>query len=194
MSDRSQKVMRNLAAAVLVIVFVVFAVLFFTGQVGNFMGIESGTSSDTASASVPGSSTSNVQDAAASTATSSAASGTPSAQSVQSSVITSAKSTASEAASAPTVQIKEYKFRNRSLLEQHYEKHGKDMGFKSAEEYEKAAAAVPNDPAALHKTEKEDGDDVYYIESTNEFVVISTDGYIRTYFNPDRGIDYYNKQ
>lgn len=68
------------------------------------------------------------------------------------------------------------------------------MGFKSAEEYEKAAAAVPNNPAALHKTEKEDGDDVYYIESTNEFVVVSTDGYIRTYFNPDRGIDYFNKQ
>lgn len=68
------------------------------------------------------------------------------------------------------------------------------MGFASAEEYEKAAAAVPNNPNVLHKTEKEDGDDVYYVESTNEFVVVSTDGYIRTYFNPDRGIDYYNKQ
>ena len=68
------------------------------------------------------------------------------------------------------------------------------MGFASAEEYEKAAAAVPNHPDVLHKTEKEDGDDVYYIEATNEFVVVSTDGYIRTYFNPDRGIDYYNKQ
>ncbi len=87
-----------------------------------------------------------------------------------------------------------YKFRSKTLLNQHYEKHGKEMGFASAEEYEKAAAAVPNSPNVLHKTEKEDGDDVYYIESTNEFVVISTDGYIRTYFNPDNGIDYYNKQ
>ena len=42
--------------------------------------------------------------------------------------------------------------------------------------------------------EKEDGDDVYYIQDTNEFVVVSTDGYIRTYFNPDDGIDYYNRQ
>ena len=87
-----------------------------------------------------------------------------------------------------------YKFRSKTLLNQHYEKHGKEMGFASAEEYEKAAAAVPNSLNVLHKTEKEDGDDVYYIESTNEFVVISTDGYIRTYFNPDNGIDYYNKQ
>lgn len=96
--------------------------------------------------------------------------------------------------STPEISQTQYRFRNSTLLNQHYEKHGKEMGFASAEEYEKAAAAVPNNPAALHKTEKEDGDDVYYIESTNEFVVVSTDGYIRTYFNPDRGIDYFNKQ
>ncbi|MGN0678120.1 MAG: hypothetical protein ACI4JS_00495 [Oscillospiraceae bacterium] len=86
------------------------------------------------------------------------------------------------------------RFRNKSLLNQHYQKHGIDMGFASAEEYEKAAAAVPTNPAALHKTEKEDGDDVYYIESTNEFVVVSTDGYIRTYFLPDAGRNYFDRQ
>lgn len=102
-------------------------------------------------------------------------------------------SESSKPESEPIVRT-EYKFRNQKLLDQHYEKHGRDMGFASAEEYEKAAAAVPNNPEVLHKTEKEDGDDVYYVESTNEFVVVSTDGYIRTYFNPDRGIDYYNKQ
>ena len=85
-------------------------------------------------------------------------------------------------------------FRNENLLNQHYEKHGIDMGFSSAEEYEDAASAVVNNPSALHKTEAEDGDDVYYVESTNEFVIVSTDGYIRTYFNPDAGIDYYNRQ
>ena len=31
-------------------------------------------------------------------------------------------------------------------------------------------------------------------EETNEFVVVSTDGYIRTYFNPSDGIDYFNRQ
>jgi pyocin large subunit-like protein len=68
------------------------------------------------------------------------------------------------------------------------------MGFSSAKEYEKAAAAVVANSSALHKKEAEDGDDVYYIESTNEFVIVSTDGYIRTYFNPDTGIAYYNRQ
>ncbi len=85
-------------------------------------------------------------------------------------------------------------FRNQKLLNEHYEKHGKDMGFDSAKEYEKAAAAVPVNPDALHKTEAEDGDDVYYLKATNEFVIVSTDGYIRTYFKPDSGIKYFNKQ
>lgn len=87
-----------------------------------------------------------------------------------------------------------YVFRNKNLLDQHYKKHGVDMGFSSAEEYEKAAGEVVNNPNSLHKTEAEDGDDIYYLEETNEFVVVSTDGYIRTYFNPDKGIDYFNKQ
>lgn len=87
-----------------------------------------------------------------------------------------------------------YYFRTQELLEQHYEKHGRDMGFASAEEYERAAAAVITDPRALHKIEKEDGDDVYYIEETNEFVVVSTDGFIRTYFLPDSGKEYYYRQ
>lgn len=86
------------------------------------------------------------------------------------------------------------KFRSKSLLEQHYQKHGIEMGFASAEEYEKAASAVPANPAALHKTEKEDGDDVYYIEATNEFVVVSTDGYLRTYFLPSAGKSYFDRQ
>lgn len=115
------------------------------------------------------------------------------AQSVQSTKPAISSSESSKPESATIVQS-EYRFRNQKLLDQHYEKHGRDMGFASAEEYEKAAAAVPNNPEVLHKIEKEDGDDVYYVESTNEFVIVSTDGYIRTYFNPDRGIDYYNKQ
>ncbi len=87
-----------------------------------------------------------------------------------------------------------YCFRSQELLEQHYEKHGISMGFASAQEYELAASAVVTNPNALHKTEQEDGDDVYYIEETNEFVVVSTDGYIRTYFLPDSGKAYFDRQ
>ncbi len=88
----------------------------------------------------------------------------------------------------------EYNFRNEELLQSHYEKHGKEMGFSDAQAYEEAASDVVNNPKALHRIEEEDGDDVYYVESTNEFVVVAKDGYIRTYFEPSDGIDYFNRQ
>ena len=88
----------------------------------------------------------------------------------------------------------EVTFRNENLLDEHYKKHGIEMGFATADAYEQAAAAVVGNKEALHKTEAEDGDDVYYLVSTNELVIVSTDGYIRTYFKPDDGIEYYNRQ
>lgn len=87
-----------------------------------------------------------------------------------------------------------YTFRSKDQLEDHYQKHGVEMGFGSAEEYQQAANRVISDPDTLHKLEAEDGDDVYYLERTNEFVIVSKAGYIRTYFYPSDGIDYFNRQ
>lgn len=98
---------------------------------------------------------------------------------------------------ADDIQV-EYSFRTKNQLEQHFEKHGDefdgDFDYDTAEEYEAGANDVINNPDALYKTEKDDGDGVYYLESTNEFVILSTDGYIRTYFRPTAGIDYFNRQ
>jgi len=92
----------------------------------------------------------------------------------------------------------EYSFRTKKQLNQHFEKHGDefsgDFNYQTAEDYEKGASDVINNPEALFKYESDDGDSVYYIENTNEFVILSTDGYIRTYFRPSSGIKYFNKQ
>jgi len=93
-----------------------------------------------------------------------------------------------------TEVVIEYKFRNDTLFEDHYKKHGIEMGFASKQEYLEGANRVIASPDVLHKKEAEDGDDVYYLEETNEFVVVSKAGYIRTYFNPSDGINYYNRQ
>ncbi|MCD7801159.1 MAG: hypothetical protein LUG94_08145 [Ruminococcus sp.] len=85
-----------------------------------------------------------------------------------------------------------YTFRNDNLLNSHYQKHGIEMGFASAEDYEKSANDVINNLNSLHKLEAEDNDDVYYLEDTQEFVVVSTDGYIRTYYYAN--LDYFNRQ
>ena len=87
-----------------------------------------------------------------------------------------------------------YCFRNEKLLNDHYEKHGKEMGFDSAESYETAANEIINNPDSLHRIEEEDGDDVYYLEETNGFVIVSIDGYIRTFFYPEDGLAYFNRQ
>lgn len=87
-----------------------------------------------------------------------------------------------------------YTFRNEQLLNDHYEKHGIYMKYKSPEKYLKGANRVIADKDTLHAIEAEDGDDVYYLERTNEFVVVSKDGYIRTYFCPEDGIEYFHRQ
>lgn len=88
----------------------------------------------------------------------------------------------------------DYVFRSSRLLKEHFNKHGREMGFATPEDYEEAASSVANDPKALHKTQAADGDHVYYLERANELVIVSTDGYLRTYFCPDSGKRYFDRQ
>mgnify|MGYP003192779319 CR=1 FL=1 len=80
-----------------------------------------------------------------------------------------------------------------NLLMEHFLKHGAEFPYSSAAEYLRGANRVIKDQNALHKAEAEDGDDVYYLAAANEIVFVSTDGYIRTYFKPNDGIDYFNR-
>lgn len=101
-------------------------------------------------------------------------------------------STGSAAESSASEAVGTLTFRNEERLQEHYEKHGIDMGFSSAEAYLAGANKVISDPSALHKTEAKDGDDAYYLEDTGEFVVVSQAGYIRTYFLASK--DYFERQ
>lgn len=94
----------------------------------------------------------------------------------------------------PEIELTDYGFRNKNLRDSHFEKHGIEMGFETVEDYIEAANKVISNPDALHKLEAEDNDHIYFIEDTNEFVVLSQDGYIRTYYIANGGIDYFNRQ
>lgn len=59
-----------------------------------------------------------------------------------------------------TEQASSLTFRNEDRLESHYLKHGIDMGYDSADDYQAGANAVISNPNVLHKTQAEDGDDV----------------------------------
>lgn len=91
------------------------------------------------------------------------------------------------------VDIK-YEFRNNTLWKEHFEKHGEEFPYETKEEYLQGANIMLENPNKLHKLEKEDGDDVYYLEETNEFIIVSKDGYLRTYFKPSKGKKYFDKQ
>ena len=94
-------------------------------------------------------------------------------------------------------QTVEYKFRNKDRLDEHYEKHGIEMGFPNAEAYRKAASDIINSAGTdgiLSKYKSDgSGDMCFYVEATKEFVVLSNDGYIRTYYICS-GIKYYERQ
>ena len=87
-----------------------------------------------------------------------------------------------------------YEFRNNTLWKEHFEKHGEEFPYETKEEYLQGANIMLENPNKLHKPEKEDGDDVYYLEETNEFIIVSKDGYLRTYFKPSKGKKYFDKQ
>ena len=89
---------------------------------------------------------------------------------------------------------KSLEFRNDKIWEEHFLKHGNEFGYSTKEEYLKGANEVINSQYSLHKLEAEDNDEIYYDEDKNEIVFVSSDGYIRTYFKPSEGINYYNRQ
>lgn len=105
-------------------------------------------------------------------------------------------SVADQLTDAPASQVQtaragELRFRGADRLSSHFGKHGAEVGCSTEPEYVAAANAVVANDAALQK-EEADGDDIYYLEETGELVVVSTKGYIRTYFISD--LDYFGRQ
>ena len=92
----------------------------------------------------------------------------------------------------PSKQIT-YIFRTQDLYDQHYNKHGQEFGDITKEEYIILANELFMSEDALRKTEA-DGDLLFYDVESNTFGVLSEDGYIRTCFKPDDGIEYWNRQ
>ena len=74
----------------------------------------------------------------------------------------------------------------------HYVKHGEEVGCKSMEDYLVKANLTINNPSALTKQQKDDGDYVYFYEKTGDFAVVANAGYIRTYYKATR--KYFDKQ
>jgi len=78
----------------------------------------------------------------------------------------------------------------------HFNEHGEEMGYENdIEGYSKAAKNFANNnKQGIKSFRARNGSTYKYDPKTNEFGIISKDGKIVTYFEPDRGIDYFNDQ
>ncbi len=96
----------------------------------------------------------------------------------------------------PEEEVISYFFRTDKQYEEHYQKHGAEFGDITKEQYLEMANELigSSSETVLHKIEQEDGDYIYYDTENNEILFLSKDGYIRTFFKPTDGIDYFNRQ
>ena len=89
-------------------------------------------------------------------------------------------------------------FRSQDKLDEHYEKHvvqQKEFGTITKDEYLALAQQLVGNPGSSVLTKKDsEGNTLFYDPDTNEFAVLSSDGYIRTFFKPSGGQSYYDRQ
>ena len=72
---------------------------------------------------------------------------------------------------------------------------GAEFGDITKQEYlDKANALIDDTSDNVLTKREEDGDYLFFNTETGEFLVLSEDGYIRTFFIPDDGIDYWDRQ
>ena len=98
--------------------------------------------------------------------------------------------------------ITEYsQFRTEEHLEEHYQKHVidqeefvEDFGDISIEQYLMLAQWLMDFTDEEVQIKEDDGDTLYYDAENNFFGVMSDDGYIRTFFRPSAGQDYFDRQ
>ena len=80
-------------------------------------------------------------------------------------------------------------------MDSHYNKHKDEFGNISKDKYLEGANDLINSSGDDILTKvRNNGDELFYNTKTNEFAVKTKDGYLRTYFKPTDGLDYFNRQ
>lgn len=87
-------------------------------------------------------------------------------------------------------------FASRQKWIDHYQKHGREFGSISKEQYLRKAQELRDAPAGGNILEHVRGDGVVtrYNRATGEFIAFDADGVIRTYFRPNDGEAYFRRQ
>lgn len=104
---------------------------------------------------------------------------------------------ASRTSDAPVTINTRVGFRSRARLEDHYQKHGREFGRVSQDEYLRMAQTLRDAPAGgdvMEITRVSDGVISRFDRSSGAFLAFDPDGTIRTYFKPNDGEAYFRRQ
>jgi pyocin large subunit-like protein len=87
-------------------------------------------------------------------------------------------------------------FKSREHLEEHFAKHGREVGAASTSEYLAKAQALRDAPLSADVLEmaRADGVITRFDKKDGAFVAFEIDGSIRTYFKPNTGETYFRHQ
>lgn len=85
-----------------------------------------------------------------------------------------------------------YRFRTKKHLTDHFAKHGNEFNYADENEYLYHANLVISNTSDM-KSKQPDGDTQYLNSKTCEYVTLSYDNYIRTYFRPRNCVRYFNR-
>ena len=98
--------------------------------------------------------------------------------------------------SAKLLSEPSHSFVSEELFKRHFAKHVSEFGDITAEEYLRHASAMSNMPVSddVVQLVRSDGSVSKYCFSTNEFVVTTSDGDIRTYFKPKEKEAYWDEE
>jgi hypothetical protein len=98
--------------------------------------------------------------------------------------------------SSPYYRQTEVGFASRQKLLAHYEKHGREFGSITVEEYLSRAKALRDRPAggSVLETVRPDGVITRFDRSSGDFIAFNPDGVIRTFFRPSAGEAYFLRQ
>jgi pyocin large subunit-like protein len=98
---------------------------------------------------------------------------------------------------APAVKLRTHiGFRTRRHLEEHYQKHGREFGSISQDEYLLQAQTLRDRAAGgdILEVVRDDGVTTRFDRQAGTFVAFNEDFTIRTYFKPNDGERYFNRQ
>ena len=87
-------------------------------------------------------------------------------------------------------------FRSRERLAEHFQKHGQEFGAATPDDYLHLAQALRDRPAGGDVLEKvrEDGVVTRFDRRSGAFIAFGPDGVIRTFFRPNDGARYFERQ